>query len=70
MFKETNKPFLKCQLPGPINSGIKRTVSVNYDVSKLVGGQKNITFRDFEVFSESDMIKDVNPANNRSKFFL
>ena len=54
-------------MPGPINKGIKRTISVNYDVSKLVGGQTDILFEDFEVFSESAKVEDINPANNRSK---
>ena len=57
-------------LPLFINSGIKRTVSVNYDVSKLVGGQTSILFENFEVFSESDRIEDINPANNRNNYEL
>ena len=67
---EGEKPFLRCQLPGPINSGIKRTISVNYDVSKLVGGQTNVLFENFEVFSESAKIVDINPANNRNNYEL
>ena len=57
-------------MPGPINSGIKRTISVNYDVSKLVGGETNVLFENFEVFSESDKIVDINPANNRNNYEL
>ena len=59
--------FLYCELQGPIKTNKKRLVSVDFDVSSLYGGQQTLDFNNFEVFSTSGKMNDINLGNNRSK---
>ena len=63
--------LLLCEgIPGPIRNGLGRTISMDVDVSKLVGGQESLNWNNIEVFSQSDDTQDTNNRNDRINFEL
>lgn len=59
---------LQCILPGPIKPGKSLAVPVDFDVSKLKGGQQYLDITNLEVYSKSAETQDTNPANDKGIF--
>ena len=62
--------LLVCQLPGPIRYGLGRTISMDFDVSNLVGGQEYLMWQNIEVYSKSQDTSDTNPSNDKIDYKL
>ena len=60
-----SETFLLCELTGPIEKSMSRSISIDVDISFLKGGMKELIFEDFETYSENQ--NDVNKQNNRGK---
>ena len=62
--------LLVCQLPGPIRKPIARTISMDFDVSNLIGGQESLIWQNIEVYSKSQDTSDTNLSNDKIDFQL
>ena len=62
--------LLVCELPGPIRFGLGRTISMDFDVSGLIGGQEQLSWENIEVYSNSQDTSDTNPSNDKVNFKL
>ena len=54
-----------CDIPGPLAVGDSFTVSNEFDISQLIGGDTELTFDAIEVYLDSDMSAELDSANNR-----
>jgi hypothetical protein len=53
--------MLICDIPGPIKSGSKQSLSIDFDTRSLIGGMKSVRWNLVEVYSTADS----NEKNNR-----